>query len=313
MWKRLALLCLLPLLLVGCNDDDCAECPDPAPQPTMANLWPHEDGAGWVYDLQYRLYEGPSPSETAPPLPSLQDLHAELAQPLEGDPLEEEQVLYRLRFEGEVTIGPGATAQNLVGTTYRESTPSLKSRSDRRLLGLIARARPDLQPQILARYGGTADDLKAVDGASMYALGSCAFAYEDSGYYAYGGFGTRHSWVFLEGSLREGSEFSLQLLPGFVDDIWLYGRIWEIGDRTVDGVEWSNVLECMYALDLGVQVVTDDQGEPIGEFRSYIYFTTLYAPGFGPIMSVERHVLAGDSALQDWESVIREYRCTIER
>lgn len=313
MWKRLALLCLLPFLLVGCNDEDCAECPDPAPMPTMDNIWPHEDGTGWVYDLQYREFEGPAPAETAPPLPTLQALHAALAQPLEGDPLVEEQVLYRLRFEGELTTGPGVTAQNLVGTTYRESTPSLSARSDRRLLGLIARARPDLRPRILAEVDGTADDLKDASGASMYSLGSCAFASEQNGYYAYGELDAEHSWIFLEGDLSIGSEFTLQLVPELADDIWLYGQIWGVGDKTVDGVTWSNVLECMYAVDMGVQAATDDQGNLLGEYRSYLYFATLYAPGYGPIMSVERQVLAAGSVLQDWESIVREFRCTIER
>ena len=147
----------------------------------------------------------------------------------------------------------------------------------------------------------------------MYARGECAFSSEDDGYYAYGDLDTEHSWIFLQGDLSVGSEFSLQLVPDLADDIWLYGRIWSIGDRTVGGEAGSNVLECMYVIDMGIQEATDEQGGVLGEYRSYMYYSVLFAPEYGPIMSTERQVLAPDPFLQEGGAVIRGFRCDIVR
>ncbi|MBK6898638.1 MAG: hypothetical protein IPH09_04995 [bacterium] len=101
----------------------------------------------------------------------------------------------------------------------------------------------------------------------------------------------------------------MQLVPELADDIWLYGRVWSIADRVVAGVERQNVLECMYAVDLGVATATNDEGELIGEYRAYIYCSTLYAPGFGPIASQERWVFpdideSTQGHINTWNNVI---------
>lgn len=317
MWKRLALLCLLPALLVGCNDEDCAECPDPAPMPTMANLWPHEDGTGWIYDLDHKEYLLPIAPDPVAPMPTLQELHDALSVPPGGDVFEVGSGLYRLRFEGEVTTTSGKTAQSLVGTYFDEVDPRRDWRTgaadgERRLLRLIARGRPDLRARILARLGETEAELKNLERLSgFYFLNGYAFAYEDSGYYGYGDVNEGHSWVYLEGDLDVGSQFSMQLLPDLTDDIWLYGRIWSIADRVVAGVEWRNVLECMYAIDMGIMEATNDAGEVVGHFRDYIYCTTLYAPGVGPIMSRERFYFPGVES--EWGCTIDEWNNVIAR
>jgi hypothetical protein len=320
MWKRLCLLCLCLAILAGCNDEECAQCPDPViadPEPTMANLWPHADGTSWVYDLEFNQYTGPPIVDPVPPMPSMQALHAALGVPLDNDLLSEDQGLYRLRFEGNVTTESGVTAQNLVGTLYDEAGLTIAATSgaadgERRLLRLIARVRPDLRSQILGRLGETAEALKTLDEASPpYFLSGYAFAFEDSGYYGYGDLNTDHSWVFLEGDLAVGAQFSMQLIPDIVDDIWLYGQIWAIGDRAIDGVTWPNVLECMYAIDMGVVEFIDESGDIVGEFRQYIYGSTLYAPGFGPIASQERQIFVPDQVLQDPIGGVFEYNCVL--
>lgn len=318
MWKRLFLPCLFLAILAGCNDDECVECPGPTadPEPTMANLWPHADGTSWIYDIDYREYDGPPLLDPAPPLPSIQELHDALNAPAEGDLLEEDEGLYRLQFDGNRTTESGVVAQNLVGTLYNETGPAAARTAgaadgERRLLRLIARARPDLRPRILDRLGETANVLKNLDGATPpYFLGGYAFACEDSGYYGYGDLNTDHSWVYLEGDLTVGSQFSIQLIPDLVDDIVLYGQIWAIGDRVIGGVTWPNVLECMYVIDMGLMESTDENGEVIGEFRPYICCTTLYAPGFGPIASRERQVLGTDEILGEPGGVM-EYECVL--
>ncbi|MDO9695462.1 MAG: hypothetical protein Q7W56_12090 [Candidatus Latescibacteria bacterium] len=317
MWKRLAMLCLLPLLLVGCNDEDCAECPDPALQPTMANLWPHEDGTGWIYDLVHNVYWRPVAPDPVAPMPTLQELHDALSVAPDGNAYEVSRGLFRLRFEGEVTTASGVTAQSLVGTYFDDDDPRRNwnagaADGERRLLRLIARGRPDLRDRILARLGETEADLKNIERSSgFYFLHGYAFAYEDSGYYGYGDGNESHSWVYLEGDLEVGAQFSMQLVPDLIDDIWLYGQVWSIADRTVAGVEWRNVLECMYAIDMGIQEATNDEGEVVGHYRSYIYCATFFAPGFGPIMSRERSYFPGVEP--EWECRIYEWSNVIAR
>jgi len=320
MWKRVSWACLLLVVLVGCNDDDCANCPgDTAdPEPTLANLWPHADGASWIYDLDYNVYDGPPVTGPALPLPSMQDLHDALEAPVDGELITEDQGLYRLRFAGNVTTRSGVVAQNLTETFYDEAAKSGAETAgvadgERRLMRLIARARPDLRPRLLDRLGETANALKSLDGVDpLYFLGAYAFSHEDDGYYGYGDLSTHHSWVYLEGSLDVGSQFSLQLIPDLVDDIWLYGQVWSIGDRTINGVTWPNVLECMYAIDLGLVEVTDENGSVIGEFRSHIYGATLFAPEFGPIACQERRALAPDSILEPSGGArITDYTCVL--
>ena len=101
------------------------------------------------------------------------------------------------------------------------------------LLLSIARARPHCRDAILAELGLTTDALKSLAGArEPFFLGGYAFAFEDSGYYWYGDLSNRHSWIYLEGDLLTvGTEFSIQLVPEFIDDAWLYGRIWAVGYR----------------------------------------------------------------------------------
>ncbi|MBK6898639.1 MAG: hypothetical protein IPH09_05000 [bacterium] len=144
----------------------------------MGNLWPHADGTGWIYDLDYKMY--PAPPSTDPavqPMPSLEALHAALATVPEGDTLMDRQGLYRLRFEGEVTTESGVTAQNLVGTIYDPDEPSLTRTSgaadgERRLLRLIAAARPDLRGRILDKLGETASALADVERFSNLRTGT---------------------------------------------------------------------------------------------------------------------------------------------
>lgn len=322
MWKRLVTASLLLLLLAGCNGDDCVDCPGdpPPPQPTLANVWPHADGTGWIYDLDYSERLDPGIADPAAPLPSLQDLHDALDLPAGSQLVREDRGLYRLRFDGAVTTGSGVTAQRLTGTIYDEADPdgfggAGAEDGERALLRLVARVRPDLRPRILARLGEDARSLKDLAGVDTpYFLGGYAFAFEDSGYYGYGDLNTSHSWVYLEGDLAVGAQFSLKLVPDLAADIWLYGQVWSIGDRTVGGVVWPNVLECMYAIDLGLSVLTDESGTAIGEFRSYIYGTTFFAPEFGPIAGRERRILAPQQIMDGPEAgTVIDYTCVIAR
>ncbi len=314
--SRISLIILAALLLLaGCrDDDDCIDCPpaDLPPEPTLANIWPHADGTQWVYDFDFNQYAGPDLTDTPPPLPSLADLHAALQLPIPTDLIEADAGTYRLEFDGQVTTESGVTAQRLVGTIESVRGGFRAVDSQRELLLSIARARPDCRDAVLARLGLTLDALKSLDDArAPYFLGSYAFAFEDSGYFGYGDVSTHHSWVYLATDVAVGTEFSLQLLPEVFDDAWLYGRVWSVGERVVEGVAWDNVVECMYAVDLGVQEVMNEDGELIGRVRVHFYGTTLFVPEIGPIACDERHVLAPNSILQDDPAPYKEYRCRL--
>ncbi|MFN2371455.1 MAG: hypothetical protein ABR506_09950 [Candidatus Krumholzibacteriia bacterium] len=54
-------------------------------------------------------------------------------------------------------------------------------------------------------------------------------------------------------------------------------------DRAFGGVRYDNVVECMLVVDLGIETVTDEQGQPLGDYRSYIYGRIFFAPGTGPV------------------------------
>jgi hypothetical protein len=312
--KWCLLIMAAAVLVAGCNDDDdCPQCPadNLGPAPTLANIWPHADGAQWVYDLTFNQY-APVNADPTPPMPSLAELHAALQAPVPTDLVESSTALYRLQFDGEVTTESGVTAQNLVGTYFTELGEVRVVDSRRSLLLAIARARPDRRDAILARLGLRADQAKSLaDAREPFFLGAYAFAFEDSGYFGYGDLDDHHSWVYLAGDLEVGSEFSLLLAPELIDDVWLYGKIWSVGDRIVDGVIWHDVVECLYAVDLGIVQATGEDGDLLGTARNYYYGTTLFVPAVGPIACDERHVWISTDLLQEPWTSYEEYHCRL--
>ncbi|MBE0565997.1 MAG: hypothetical protein IH621_08580 [Krumholzibacteria bacterium] len=292
--------CVALLAFAAC-DDDCPTCPDTALSPTMANIWPHADGNAWTYEGTYAEYPL-DPDLLMGPLPALADLRDALLAPPAGVPGDSAAGMYRLALDGQVLTESGVQAQRVTQTFYL-AWPALKAQrpvdaggGGDRLLHLIVRGRPDLRAALADRLGPAAKELTNI--VAPFFLGGYAFAYEDSGYFGYGDLDTAHSWVYLEDSLAVGTEFSLRLVPMLADDIWLHGRIWSRGDRSVGGRTYRNVVECMYLVDLGEQWGTDEDGDPTGPYRAYFTALTWYAPGVGPISGRERHLLARDDSVQ---------------
>ncbi len=291
------LSCFLLLAVTACNDDDSPTCPGQDLRPAMANIWPHADGNIWFFEGGYSEFPPPETGGTGRlddlPLPSMADLHADLQHPVAGEPDLAVNCLYRLSLDGEITTDTGVSAQHLAGRFYfpqpggGDTVRGPESGGDP-LLRLIARVRPDLREAALARMSPGARKDISID--LPLSLGDYAFAYEDSGYFGYGDLDTGHSWVYLAGSLEAGTEFSHQLVPSIADDVWLHGRVWSRGDLTVGGRLYRNAVEVMYVVDLGESDVVDENGDPIGVFRSYIYGTVHYVPGVGPVKGLERHV-----------------------
>jgi hypothetical protein len=268
------------LLLGGCNGSTSPS--DETPRPSLANIWPHQDGTGWRYTITFEQYAALPVEATPPSLPSFEELHAALETGVPAEMLETDTGAYSLTFVGDTTTDSGVTAQNLVGVITPGSGKARRVETGHEQL---RRALAGKSPGGKSLAGKSLAD--ATDPAF---LGTMAFAYEDSGYYGYGDLHREHSWIQLEGDLTEGSEFSMLLVPMLAEDIWLYGRIWSVRDRFISGRRWENVVECMYVVDLGTQSVMDDNGNLLGYSRGYWYGTVLYVPTVGPIACDERHV-----------------------
>lgn len=314
MSRYLPLVFLAGLLLGGCNDDDCPQCPDGETAPTLANLWPHADGNRWIYDGQLALYPGPEISEFPPELPSLAQLHAALQEPVSGQPDSLDVGLYRLAFQGTLTTDSGMTAQDLTETWYVAAGPTRSAPRDRDFLHLLATVRPDLRGKIASLQGlppGNSGKSLPPD-HEPYFLSAYAFACEDSGYYGYGDLDRRHAWTYLAGDLSPGSEFSLQLVPALADDIWLHGRIWSVGAYSQDGHTWPNAVEVMYRVDLGLNEEVDENGDPLGYSRPLMYGVTVFVPEVGPVASLERHELASSrNAHETFAGVTVDFRFSL--
>lgn len=293
-------------LAAACSDDDeCVNCPEVGlPKISMANIWPHLDGTVWTFGMEYRELDFPPSTEVkSGKVPSMETLHEWLSEPMEGMVLNEAHLTYEFALNGMITTGFGIQAQRVIENFYPELPGSDAGSSpqggDDRLLALIAQARPDLREEISSRYGL---DEKALEARyNLLFLGGYAFAYEDSGYYSYGEVDRRHSRIYLEGDLSVGSEFSMQLAPSLDNDIWLHGKIWSVGRRTVNGTVYPRVLECMYVLDFGETYYRTAYGGSYGPYYPYYYGHSFFVPGVGPVAGIERRVHHDDEALsEDW-------------
>jgi len=310
MSKKHLLLILLAaslVLIAACNDDDdCTNCPGTGtPYPSMANIWPHSDGNAWTFGLEYREFE-PVSSAVAEgfEIPSMEELHALLQAPMEGAVTDSGEGLYRMALDGNVTTQSGVVAQQVVETFYVEvpdgavgSHQARPVRADR-TLAMIAQARPDLRAALASQFGLETKSFETI--RPPYFLGGYAFACEDSGYFGYGDLLQNHSWVYLEGDLRHGSEFSLQLATFQEEEIWLYGRIWSVGTRIIGGQTYRNALECMYVVDFGEMYFrTAYDPEEVGPVYPCYYGSTLFVPGVGPVAGIERHVFYADETVAE--------------
>lgn len=301
-------IALLMFVVAGCKDDD-------SPRATLTNIWPHEDGTTWSFEMDYKVF--PTDERTEPDaLPSMESLHALLLAGHEGEPTHAESALYELGLSGMMTTESGVVAQRLV-TRLEPLVPVAGSRSvmaapahQERLLRMVAVARPDLRHAVEARLGAAPAPMKTLGVEPPFLLGGEAFSREKSGYYGYGDLDRNHSWVYMEGPLRAGRTFNLQLVPALADDIWLHGRIWSVKDAVLDGVRYENLVECMYVLDMGVQAATNEDGSIQLSARSFMYGIIWYCPGVGPVGAKEAHVIPPNYILSDDDGwVTRVFHC----
>ncbi len=300
-WLLLVAAFLTPT--AGCLDGDDDDGTTP-PRPTLENVWPNADGNAWIYGLAMSAREGTGVAVYAteaevPPLPGWEELAALLAAPAAGAPADSGAGVMRLRFDGQITTEGGATAQNLVEEYYERGGDGLARLTvlpGAALWRALAAARPAVAAALrVADEPGIAAAVGYFD-ASLFLHG---YAWEKTGEWiaGYGDLDDQVSWLFLEDDLEPGHAFSLQLVPALADDIFLRARIADRRDVTVDAGTFRDCVECLYAVDYGVQELTDEEGTSLGYCRPLSIGTIVYAPGVGPVYSRERHLRPADSLL----------------
>jgi hypothetical protein len=268
---------LATALIMGCSE---SECPGPdcgIPDPALSNIWPNEDQTAWTYDYVRRSWDWPGLAmyddiDSVPPSPSLDDIVALLdAHPIGAHP-ESEEGIYRLRFDGDTTTGPGVTAQNLTRMLLTEDGP-----------GHLA-GTPVRRETFLERFTPTRTD--TFDVLPNYPTFLHGGAWEKTGeeIVTYGAFDTLPHWKFLEANLAVGHEFTHEIFSG---GPVLHCRILRRVDFETEIGVFEKAIECLYMVDSGILTFMGEYG-PIGWSRFFEYGTVVYAPTVGPVYSYER-------------------------
>lgn len=300
---------VLASLVLGCSDSDTSLLEaiigggggdEPA---TLENVWPNEDGRAWTYRLDQRIWDRVpdrvyATQDSVPPAPSLDEVVALLGNhPIGNNPVPDAGG-YRMQFNGMKTTQSGAVAQNLETEVFPLATTSARFQPIQvgpgsRFWRSLVHARPDLAPRIaalhpeIARLASTA--VAAEVDPPLFLWG---YAWEKTEEYigAYGDVNTLLSWLYLEANLTPGHEFTIQLIPDLVDDVFLHARV--LAERSVSTAlgTYTHAIDVLYEVDYGVGEAFDDQFNVIGYTRSIGYGTITYAPGLGPVATYERSV-----------------------
>ena len=297
---------LLALVVIACGDESPVDVHPP--EPTIDNIWPHEDQRSWTYTIeQYQdstIADFPNcdpdycfaTPEEAPPAPSL----AELAALLGDHPLPEDPVLlsgvYRIEFDSLLTTESGRTGQNLVETLLADSVQgqqSIHGRSAFRFLSVLAAARPDLRAEIQKVAPGI-DPLASVGSIDPpLFLAAHAWVKTATEIGSYSDLDTLLGWKYLESDLNVGHEFVWQLVRQLASDVFLHVGVIAKGTRATPVGNFSNAIDILYMVDFGVGSFILGSYE---YYRMISYGTITYAPEIGPIASQEINlVLVGTS------------------
>jgi len=295
--RRTAILCLLIVALVGgCHDETT---PPPNDGLTLANSWPNQDGQMWEFGLTaaqwstLSLTQFPpdvifSTAMEVPPAPTLVGAATLLDVKFTGTPISSETAQYVIEFAGTTTTLSGATGQNLVASLDGGPLPAKGEREPvraERFLMHVAAARPDLRERIEAYIGHPV--IQEIDPLPKF-LGEAAWAKTPDWIGTFGDLNAALAWIYLEKNLDIGHEFTLQLIPGLADDVYLHGRVQ--GAVTIENAagKYEDALEVAYEVDYGVSTVSDADGNIVGFVRLFDVARVVYAAGVGPVESEER-------------------------
>jgi hypothetical protein len=285
----------------GCPDDPTASGDGNPNTLTMSNCWPNDDGRYWTYAAMLR-YIKPQELIYAPVGQHVPDVTTELAKQLLGKSIAYEPGVppeYQLgmKFEGRLATESGVEGQNLAETFFARS-PSLgainSSRFEQDFLERLAQARPDLRARLAAA------GVKIAPQSGPFRPEGLTFLPPNfiHGYVwvkgpswigTYGDADTILAWKFLESNVHPGHAFRHQLVPSLASDVWLLAEMDRRVQVEVPGGKMSNnAIEVVYVLDYGVSEATDNEGNPVGSYRTFDYGRVTYAPGVGPVVDLER-------------------------
>ncbi len=271
---------------------------------TLDELWPNDDGRFWRYAVnevvftefpQLHYYEN---REAVPPAPSL----LELAQWLKSHRRDElvgvgtASGTWILHFRGQGTTSSGAQGQNLAQTLIPDALGARAARrvasvttASENFLASLARARPDLAPALRERF----PDLARVGVNLAQPILIHGYIWEKTAEHigTYGDADLQLAWKFLEADISSGHAFTFQLVPSLASDVWLHALV--LPARFASHPQPApGAVQVLYVIDYGISWATDANGDPVGFFRIYSYGTVTYAPGVGPVASVEHNFLS---------------------
>jgi len=255
----------LPLALAAL----CA-APAAAQPPTMAQLWPNDDGRSWRYNQHYEEYDTPE--------------------------VVDNQV--RLFFDGTTTASGGVQTQYLreefvsgSSTAPRLANAALASIRDP-LMRTVWMARPDLRSRI--ERTAAESPCPSVGLAGSYALllgGEFAWLRSVTDVSAWRcNLANTRSWQWLSSNLAIGSTFTLQLIPDLASDVLLHGTVAAIEPSNVPAGTFQDCVRVDYVVDYGQSECTDEAGNPVGPYRSETRGYVRFAPNVGPVESSEQFI-----------------------
>ena len=105
----MSLAICLAAVFGGCSDENPGQ-PGGGNNATFDNIWPAAVGQYWVYDLDDRLYRGGvqvyDRAGDIPPIPTMDELYAELKVDFPGAPLEIRKGNLRWLVTADATVDP---------------------------------------------------------------------------------------------------------------------------------------------------------------------------------------------------------------
>ncbi len=324
--KIIVLIMLAVAAVLGGCSEECVP-PKETYEFRLETIWPDDDGNYWVYNIVSRQWDTTplcdsiyNSEEEVPPAPSLDEVEELLGRDHPGEPICIKFGIYKLKFAGDTTSPIGVTGRNLREKLYVESDKGTLAKVDTRMPAVVQRvlvARPDIHSKeigLLKDYP-EGDD---IDLEGTIKLGDwCAvlrpllihggiWERAEGWIGTYGDLDRALAWKFLESDLSIGHEFTFQLLPSLVEDVFLHCRI--VGVSIVEtgvGV-FKNALECIYLIDYGIMAVRDQHGDPVGYCRPCGYGKVYYVPDIGPVYAYERGPASvdGSSSLDNFELTV---------
>ncbi len=280
-------LMLALIALVGLAPGTSARAGTPL---ELGALWPNDDGHTWTYEA-----------------------HSESRWP---DSLDTDRLL-RMQFLGTAVVPGGQSVQLLRGVVLSGPAAPVPAWSADPFLRTLHRARPDLRRAIEARAEGAGCVLVRSPGFDGVLL-SPEIAFRKTGDEIAGwrcDVADLRSWRFLVADLTPGNTFTLQLIPDLASDVVLRGTIGPLEDVSVPAGLFPDCLRVDYVVDYGLASCTDDEGNPLGTFRSETRGSVHYASGIGPMVTNEQfipYVETTGSCGSDWAVGVAAARVRME-